>query len=102
MTGGPSRREGHPREHRFETPTPYCLRRAAGLTAADLQRLGIIDDIIPEPLGGAHRNHRRAAELLKTALVGALDELSEVPVERLLEDRYTRLRNLGRYFQELA
>ncbi|MHC4473039.1 MAG: acetyl-CoA carboxylase carboxyl transferase subunit alpha, partial [Planctomycetota bacterium] len=69
------------------------------LTAEDLQRLGIVDGIIREPLGGAHRDHSRAAALIKAAILRALDQLLEVPTGQLLQDRYERLRSLGRYFQ---
>jgi acetyl-CoA carboxylase carboxyl transferase subunit alpha len=70
------------------------------LTAEDLQRLGIVDGIVREPLGGAHRDHDKAARHVKDAVIHALDQLTEVPTEQLVEDRYERLRSLGRYFQD--
>jgi acetyl-CoA carboxylase carboxyl transferase subunit alpha len=75
--------------------------QALRLTADDLLRLDLVDGIVPEPLGGAHRDHAAAAALLKEALVTALDELSEIPAEKLLADRYARIRNLGRHFPNL-
>ncbi len=71
---------------------------ALRLTAKDLLRLGVVDEIVPEPLGGAHRDHAAAAELLKDRVVAALDSLAGMPVEDLLSTRYRRLRSLGRYF----
>jgi acetyl-CoA carboxylase carboxyl transferase subunit alpha len=65
------------------------------LTAGDLERLGIIDEVVPEPLGGAHRNPEQAATSLKQAIVRALDELAGVPVESLLEARYEKFRRIG-------
>jgi acetyl-CoA carboxylase carboxyl transferase subunit alpha len=65
------------------------------LTAADLERLGIVDEVIPEPLGGAHRNPEQAAASLRQAIVRALDELADVPVETLLDARYEKFRRIG-------
>jgi acetyl-CoA carboxylase carboxyl transferase subunit alpha len=71
---------------------------ALRLTAEDLQRLNIVDGIVPEPLGGAHRDHATAAALVGKALTTALDELAGVPTEQLLEARYQRIRHLGQFF----
>ena len=65
------------------------------LTAVDLERLGIIDEVVPEPLGGAHRNPEQAATSLKQAIVRALDQLAGVPVEALLDARYEKFRRIG-------
>lgn len=67
------------------------------ITAADLQRLGIVDDVIPEPLGGAHRNHRQAATTLKQSIANALRELSGVPMDALLDARYRKFRSIGQH-----
>jgi acetyl-CoA carboxylase carboxyl transferase subunit alpha len=75
---------------------------ALRLTAEDLAKFEIVDGIIPEPLGGAHRDHALAAELLKETISGALAELAEVPPDELLEARYERIRNLGRYFSGIV
>jgi acetyl-CoA carboxylase carboxyl transferase subunit alpha len=69
------------------------------LTPNSLRRLGIIDDIIPEPLGGAHRNPKEMGDILKASLVRTLDELAAIPIEKLLEKRYDKYRRIG-YFLE--
>ena len=68
---------------------------ALKLTAKDLARLGIIDDIIPEPLGGAHRDHREMANTLKSFLLRYLRELRALALEELLEQRYQKFRRMG-------
>lgn len=75
---------------------------ALRLTGADLQRLGIIDGIISEPEGGAQNNPEAAAESLRTALRSALDELTVLTPEQLVEDRYRKFRNMGNFFSEAA
>jgi acetyl-CoA carboxylase carboxyl transferase subunit alpha len=71
--------------------------QAMKLTAQDLLNLGIIDEIVKEPLGGAHRNPAEAAAYLEAFLDRTLEELSQVPMDRLLEERYQRYRRLGAY-----
>lgn len=68
---------------------------AMGLTASRLYELGLVDRVIDEPLGGAHRDHDKAASSIKSALTEALDRLSSKPEEQLLEDRYKRLMSFG-------
>lgn len=68
---------------------------AMGVTSEVLQDLGIVDEIIPEPLGGAHRDIEVMAEGLKSRLITQLDDLLEVPVEELLDKRYQRLMSYG-------
>src|SRR5438309_8786696 len=70
---------------------------ALKLTARDLFKLRVIDDIIPEPLGGAHRDHREMGNLLKAYLLRYLRDLRNVPVEELLEQRYQKFRRMGVY-----
>ncbi|HMO02039.1 MAG TPA: acetyl-CoA carboxylase carboxyltransferase subunit alpha [Oligoflexia bacterium] len=65
------------------------------LTAADLKRLGVIDEIVTEPLGGAHRNHKEAAEHLKIALERNLEELKRFSVLELVQARYVKYRAFG-------
>lgn len=72
---------------------------ALGLTAPRLLELGLIDKVIREPLGGAHRNPRAMAIRLKAVLMNQLDELQAMPTAELLERRYRRLRGHGA-FQE--
>ena len=74
--------------------------RALKFTSKDLQRLGVIDEIIPEPLGGAHRDHRQTAIILKGCLMRILRDLSAFPLDRLLDRRYEKFRKIG-VFEEL-
>ena len=73
---------------------------ALKLTAADLLKLGVIDEVIPEPLGGAHRDWQGAASNFKEAVLRHLGELRDVPEERLLLERYHRFRRIGAFTQE--
>lgn len=66
-----------------------------GLTATRLKELGLIDNIVPEPLGGAHRNHHEMARNLKQCLVEELNELDTFDKDGLLERRYERLMSYG-------
>ncbi|MGL4550799.1 MAG: acetyl-CoA carboxylase carboxyl transferase subunit alpha, partial [Gemmataceae bacterium] len=68
---------------------------ALKLTSRHLKQLGVIDDVIPEPLGGAHRDHRETATNLKTYLLRYLRELRGVPGKELLEARYQKFRRMG-------
>ncbi|MFH1655215.1 MAG: acetyl-CoA carboxylase carboxyltransferase subunit alpha [Candidatus Omnitrophota bacterium] len=65
------------------------------LTAKDLLNLGIIDEIIPEPSGGAHKDPEKAAKNIKEVLERNLAELLQIPRERLLKLRYEKFRNIG-------
>lgn len=71
---------------------------ALKITARDLLDLKLIDEIVPEPDGGAHMNHPECARLVGEVLARALDELLPVPPEKLLEERYEKFRNIGQYF----
>jgi acetyl-CoA carboxylase carboxyl transferase subunit alpha len=73
---------------------------ALRLTATDLSRFGLIDGIVPEPEGGAQENPDQAAEHLLHTLLPALDELSGMNREQLVEDRYARFRRMGNFFSE--
>lgn len=66
-----------------------------GMTAPKLQALGIIDSIIPEPLGGAHRHYQQAAKFVKKQLLADLTELNRYSKEELLEKRYQKLMSYG-------
>ena len=70
---------------------------ALRLTAADLLKLGVIDHVIAEPLGGAHRSPREAGAALKTYLTRQLRELTGLPVDQLVSRRYDRFRGIGQY-----
>jgi acetyl-CoA carboxylase carboxyl transferase subunit alpha len=69
--------------------------KAMGITSGRLHELGLVDKVIPEPLGGAHRNVPLMAASLKQQLVETLDRLQELPLEELLEKRYDRLMSYG-------
>jgi acetyl-CoA carboxylase carboxyl transferase subunit alpha len=68
---------------------------AMGLTADKILQLGLIDKIIPEPLGAAHRNYDMMAASLKKELLTQLTELQSFPMTTLLEDRYKRIMSFG-------
>ncbi|HOJ05857.1 MAG TPA: acetyl-CoA carboxylase carboxyltransferase subunit alpha [Bacteroidota bacterium] len=70
---------------------------ALRLTAPDLLAQGLIDRIIPEPLGGAHRNHAEAALLLKTALVEEIKRLSSMNAEQLRKQRVKKFSRMGEF-----
>ena len=70
---------------------------AMGITADSLSRLGLIDEIVPEPLGGAHRNAEAMANTLKSALIANLDKLTAIPFDNLLTRRYQRLMQIGEF-----
>jgi acetyl-CoA carboxylase carboxyl transferase subunit alpha len=65
------------------------------ITATDLKKFGIVDRIIPEPLGGAHRDHKAAADALKVAMVEALSALRAFSLTQLLDRRYAKFRDIG-------
>ncbi|QIF02612.1 acetyl-CoA carboxylase carboxyltransferase subunit alpha [Roseimicrobium sp. ORNL1] len=81
-------------KHRQHAPE---AAQALKLSAPDLKELGIVDGIVPEPVGGAHHDHQAAAQSLKDAILGALDELSGMPVDTLLQQRYDKFRALGKF-----
>jgi acetyl-CoA carboxylase carboxyl transferase subunit alpha len=68
---------------------------ALKLTATDLLAQKIIDRIIPEPLGGAHKNHKQAADNLKTALIEELAELVKIKKDKLIQGRIDKFGNMG-------
>ena len=70
---------------------------ALKLTANDLIQLGVVDEIVPEPEGGAHRDHDLAAANLGSALRRNLQRMMEGPVDQLLKKRYEKFRALGRF-----
>ena len=70
---------------------------AMGLTAPRLKELGLVDYIINEPLGGAHRDPDATAAAVKTALIESLERLETIPIDKLLDQRYERLMKYGNY-----
>jgi acetyl-CoA carboxylase carboxyl transferase subunit alpha len=59
--------------------------------------LGVVDEVVPEPEGGAHRDHDLAAANLGTALRRNLERISALPIEELMEKRYDKFRKLGKF-----
>jgi acetyl-CoA carboxylase carboxyl transferase subunit alpha len=68
-----------------------------GLTAKRLKELGLVDKVVREPIGGAHRNPAQMATRLKAVLMNELDALEGLPVDALLQRRYERIRGYGAY-----
>ncbi len=79
-------------KHRKHAPE---AAEALKLTAKDLKELKLVDDVIPEPLGGAHQNQEAAITNLRDAIIRHLGELVEIPMDQLLEQRYEKFRRMG-------
>jgi len=71
---------------------------AMKITAKDLKELGIVDEIVPEPEGGAHTDHEAAAKLLDEVLDRQMMTLTNQPIKELLRTRYEKFRNMGQFF----
>ncbi len=72
---------------------------ALKITAKDLLELGIVDEIVPEPEGGAHLDHEAAAQLLEPVLERNMMELMNLPARELVEARYEKFRGMGQFFE---
>jgi acetyl-CoA carboxylase carboxyl transferase subunit alpha len=72
---------------------------AMRITATDLSELGCIDDIVPEPEGGAHRDYEAAAAMLDASLQKHYAELKKVPPAELLVSRYNKFRNMAQFYK---
>jgi acetyl-CoA carboxylase carboxyl transferase subunit alpha len=83
-------------KHRKHAPE---AAEALKLNASELLKLGVIDGVVPEPLGGAHRGPAETGKNLKEAIIGALRELEKLAVDKLVQRRYEKFRQMGR-FQE--
>ena len=70
---------------------------AMRITAKSLNDFGLVDEVLPEPLGGAHRNPGEAAEIVRNALLKSLDELDALSTEQLLAERQQRLASFGQF-----
>ncbi len=81
-------------KHRKHAPE---AAEAMKLVAPDLKKLGLIDDVINEPSGGAHHDHQASADALRDKVLSHLDELSKLPVPRLLAERYAKFRAFGEW-----
>jgi acetyl-CoA carboxylase carboxyl transferase subunit alpha len=75
---------------------------ALRMTAEDLQELGLIDGIVPEPPGGAHENPEAAAQNLRATLRSALDQLGQQSPGELVQQRYAKFRKMGNFFAAQA
>ncbi|MGI9248896.1 MAG: acetyl-CoA carboxylase carboxyltransferase subunit alpha [Woeseiaceae bacterium] len=70
---------------------------AMRITASSLNDFGLVDEVLQEPLGGAHRNPKEMAEVIRNALLKSLDELDGLSIEQLLERRQQRLASFGQF-----
>jgi acetyl-CoA carboxylase carboxyl transferase subunit alpha len=70
---------------------------ALGITAHRLKALNLVDKIVSEPVGGAHRDHAQMAAFLKRALAESWRQVADLKVKELIERRYDRLNSYGRY-----
>ena len=73
--------------------------RSLGIDAFSLKTMGIIDGIINEPLGGAHRNYDEMAKSMKNVIIKELKKLEKIEIEKLLENRYNKYRRIGEFFE---
>ena len=70
---------------------------AMRITASNLNEFGLVDEVLPEPLGGAHRNPKAMAEVVRNALLSSLEELTQLSTDQLLERRQQRLASFGQF-----
>ena len=85
------------KSHQFAPQAADALK----FTSKHLRELGVIDDVIEEPLGGAHRDHHQMAARMKSYLTRTLAGLREIPAEQLIDSRYDKFRRIG-VFDELS
>ena len=85
------------KSHQFAPQAADALK----FTSKHLLELGVIDDVIEEPLGGAHRDHHQMAARMKSYLMRTLAGLREIPAEQLIENRYDKFRRIG-VFDDLS
>jgi acetyl-CoA carboxylase carboxyl transferase subunit alpha len=80
----------------------YAQQAAESLrfTSKHLDQLGVVDEVIPEPLGGAHRDHQQMAVQVKQYLVKTLRTLVKIPMEELLQQRYEKFRTMGVFLEQ--
>ena len=81
-------------KHRKHAPE---AAEAMKLVAPDLRRLGLIDDVIDEPTGGAHHDHQATAAAFSEKVIAHLDALASIPTKKLLDERYAKFRNFGEW-----
>ncbi len=85
------------KSHQFAPDAAQALR----FTSKHLSHLGIVDDVIEEPLGGAHRDHQQMAARLKSYLLKTLGSLTNSSSEKLVERRYDKFRSMGVYLEQM-
>lgn len=73
---------------------------ALKITARNLLELGLVDEIVPEPLGGAHTNHQMMAQTVRDCLLKHLEQLQALPVPERLQQRYAKFRAFGHYVEK--
>jgi len=83
------------KSHQFAPQAAAALR----FTSPDLSRLGVVDDVLPEPLGGAHRDHRQMAARLRNYLTRCLGQLESKPTDELIDERYEKFRRIGQFLE---
>jgi acetyl-CoA carboxylase carboxyl transferase subunit alpha len=81
-------------KHRKHAPE---AAEAMKLVAPDLRELGLIDDVINEPTGGAHHDHQATADSFRNKLISHIDELKALSTQKLLDERYAKFRNFGEW-----
>ena len=82
----------------FASKAAHALK----FTGRDLLKFGVVDEVIPEPLGAAHRDHRAMASTLKATIVRNLRALETLSTESLLERRYQKFRRIGEFEEALV
>ncbi len=82
--------------------TNTAAAKSLRLTAKDNIELGIVDDVVPEPAGGAHRDPKATASALQAWVVSTLTQLKQTPLDALLEARYARYRRMGSWLEDAA
>jgi acetyl-CoA carboxylase carboxyl transferase subunit alpha len=82
----------------------HAPKAAAALrfTSRDLEQLGVVDDVLTEPLGGAHRDHHQMASRLKSYLSKTLNDLEGIDSDQLVESRYEKFRRIGVFLDNAA
>jgi acetyl-CoA carboxylase carboxyl transferase subunit alpha len=86
------------KSHQFAPKAAEALR----FTSAHLKGFGVVDDVLEEPLGGAHRDHHQMAARMKHYLSRTLAQLREIPADDLVQQRYEKFRQMGRYLEAEA
>ncbi|MCH8043258.1 MAG: acetyl-CoA carboxylase carboxyltransferase subunit alpha [Planctomycetes bacterium] len=85
------------KSHTFAEQAAQALR----ITSKHLMGLGVVDDVVEEPLGGAHRDHHQMAGRIKMFLIKTLRELCDIPMDQLVDERYQKFRNMGVFLEQL-